>query len=47
MQSSNPVFRKAEGFNGRSQSGMSYPAYGSQPAGRTGAQTYDLSLIHI
>jgi uncharacterized YccA/Bax inhibitor family protein len=41
MQSSNPVFRKAEGFNGRSQSGMSYPAYGSQPAGRTGAQTYD------
>ncbi len=37
MQSSNPVFRKADGFNGRSQtypaSGMSYPAYG------TGAQT--------
>lgn len=34
MQSSNPVFRRAEGFNGRSQtsraSGMSYPAYGSQ-----------------
>jgi len=34
MQSSNPVFRKAEGFNGRSTtypaSGMSYPAYGSQ-----------------
>jgi len=38
MQSSNPVFRRAEGFNGRSQtypaSGMSYPAYGSAPAGR-------------
>ncbi len=33
MQSSNPVFRKAEGFNGRSTthpaSGMTYPAYGS------------------
>ncbi len=33
MQSSNPVFRKAEGFNGRSTthpaSGMSYPSYGS------------------
>ena len=42
MQSSNPVFRKAEGFSGRSQSGMSYPAYGSQPRGRTGtAQTYE------
>jgi len=39
MQSSNPVFRKAEGFNGRSQSGMSYPAYGSQPAG--GTATHD------
>jgi uncharacterized YccA/Bax inhibitor family protein len=39
MQSSNPVFRKAEGFNGRSQSGMSYPAYGSQPVG--GTQTFD------
>jgi hypothetical protein len=30
MQSSNPVFRRAEGFNGRSQtvtpSGISYPA---------------------
>lgn len=38
MQSSNPVFRKAEGFNGRSQSGMSYPAYGAQP---TGTSTYD------
>jgi uncharacterized YccA/Bax inhibitor family protein len=37
MQSSNPVFRRAEGFNGRSQtypaSGMSYPAYGSAPTG--------------
>ena len=44
MQSSNPVFRKADGFNGRSQtspaSGMSYPAYGSTPApARSG--TYD------
>jgi uncharacterized YccA/Bax inhibitor family protein len=33
MQSSNPVFRKAEGFNGRSQtypaSGMTYPSYGA------------------
>jgi len=33
MQSSNPVFRKAEGFNGRSPtypaSGMTYPAYGA------------------
>ena len=29
MQSSNPVFRKAEGFNGRSASGMTYPAYGA------------------
>jgi len=41
MQSSNPVFRRAEGFNGRSQtfpaSGMSYPAYGRQ----TADQTYD------
>jgi uncharacterized YccA/Bax inhibitor family protein len=47
MQSSNPVFRRAEGFNGRSQtypaSGMSYPAYGSAPVGRTGYadQGYD------
>ena len=36
MQSSNPVFRQAEGFNGRSTtypaSGMRYPAYGSQTA---------------
>ena len=34
MQSSNPVFRKAEGFNGRSAtypaSEMTYPAYGTQ-----------------
>jgi uncharacterized YccA/Bax inhibitor family protein len=30
MQSSNPVFRKSEGFNGRATaSGMSYPAYGT------------------
>ena len=32
MQSSNPVFRRSEGFNGRrtgSASGMSYPSYGS------------------
>ncbi len=37
MQSSNPVFRRAEGFNGqrtRSASGMSYPAYGN-PSTRT------------
>ena len=33
MQSSNPVFRRAEGFNGKSASGMSYPAYGGQPSG--------------
>src|SRR3712207_3134861 len=44
MQSSNPVFRKAEGFNGRggadpygnrtyAGNGISYPAYGSQPTG--------------
>jgi len=39
MQSSNPVFRRSEGFNGRSQtypaSGMSYPAYGSQTQTQT------------
>jgi uncharacterized YccA/Bax inhibitor family protein len=44
MQSSNPVFRKAEGFNGKSQtypaSGMSYPSYGGQPSAG-GTQTYD------
>jgi uncharacterized YccA/Bax inhibitor family protein len=37
MQSSNPVFRKAEGFNGQRTypaSGMSYPSYGGQ--GQTG-----------
>ena len=39
MQSSNPVFRRADGFNGRSQSGMSYPAYDSRSASR-GASTY-------
>jgi uncharacterized YccA/Bax inhibitor family protein len=37
MQSSNPVFHNADGFNGRSSnttypaSGMSYPSYGSSP----------------
>jgi len=41
MQSSNPVFRRAEGFSGRSQSGMSYPAYDSRSVGATGTQTYD------
>ena len=45
MQSSNPVFRKAEGFNGRggadpygnrtyAGNGISYPTYGSQPTGQ-------------
>ena len=37
MQSSNPVFSRAEGFSGRrttSASGMSYPAYGD-PSART------------
>ncbi len=45
MQSSNPVFRKAEGFNGRggadpygnrtyAGNGVSYPSYGSQPTGQ-------------
>ncbi len=42
MQSSNPVFRKADGFNGQSRtaaaSGMSYPAYG---APQPGTQSYD------
>ena len=42
MQSSNPVFRKAEGFNGRSQSGMSYPSYGGRASTQTyGGSTYD------
>ncbi len=40
MQSSNPVFRRAEGFNGQRTypaSGMSYPSYGGQsgPATQT------------
>jgi uncharacterized YccA/Bax inhibitor family protein len=39
MQSSNPVFRRADGFNGRTRtypaSGMSYPSYGS-PSSRSG-----------
>jgi uncharacterized YccA/Bax inhibitor family protein len=43
MQSSNPVFRRAEGFNGRAQtypaSGMRYPAYGS-PSAQQGYDTY-------
>jgi uncharacterized YccA/Bax inhibitor family protein len=45
MQSSNPVFRKAEGFNGRggadpygnrtyAGNGISYPSYGSRPTGQ-------------
>jgi uncharacterized YccA/Bax inhibitor family protein len=37
MQSSNPVFRRSEGFNGRVRtsptSGISYPAYGNRTAG--------------
>ena len=42
MQSSNPVFARSEGFNGRqtSQSGVTYPAYGessSWGAGSTGS----------
>jgi uncharacterized YccA/Bax inhibitor family protein len=41
MQSSNPVFRRAEGFSGRSQSGMSYPAYNSRTTGAPGTQAYD------
>jgi uncharacterized YccA/Bax inhibitor family protein len=49
MQSSNPVFRKAEGFNGRggadpygnrtyAGNGISYPSYGSQPTGQPTGQ---------
>jgi uncharacterized YccA/Bax inhibitor family protein len=39
MQSSNPVFQRSEGFNGRgSTSGMSYPASGTQSA--PGGPTY-------
>jgi uncharacterized YccA/Bax inhibitor family protein len=45
MQSSNPVFRKAEGFNGQRTypaSGMSYPTYGGQTqTGSSSPQTYD------
>ncbi len=41
MQSSNPVFRKAEGFNGRSQSGMSYPSQGGRASTQTYGQSYD------
>lgn len=39
MQSSNPVFARSEGFNGRrtSQSGVTYPAYGQPSAGGAGA----------
>ncbi|CAN5452381.1 Bax inhibitor-1/YccA family protein [soil metagenome] len=45
MQSSNPVFRRSEGFNGKATaSGMSYPAYGTQtqtdPYGRQDAPVY-------
>src|SRR5664279_6154485 len=39
MQSSNPVFRRSEGFNGRQSSttsGMSYPAYGTPTQTTTG-----------
>jgi len=42
MQSSNPVFQKSDGFNGRGQtypaSGMRYPAYGT-PSAPTGGVT--------
>ncbi|MGZ4436112.1 MAG: Bax inhibitor-1/YccA family protein [Oryzihumus sp.] len=38
MQSSNPVFRRSEGFNGRA-SGMSYPAYGTPTSTSTGYAT--------
>ena len=44
MQSSNPVFRKADGFNGQSRtaaaSGMSYPAYGAPQSGTQGYDPY-------
>lgn len=35
MQSSNPVFSRSEGFNGRqtSRSGVTYPGYGTPPPG--------------
>ncbi len=45
MHSSNPVFRKAEGFNGSSGAdpyagnGVSYPSYGSPTAGPSGQPT--------
>ena len=39
MQSSNPVFTRSAGFNGRgSTSGMTYPAYGTPPAQGYGDQ---------
>ena len=44
MQSSNPVFRRAEGFNGERTypaSGMSYPSYGGGQSPPTNTQTYD------
>ena len=44
MQSSNPVFRRAEGFNGQRTypaSGMSYPSYGGQQQPDYRTQTYD------
>ena len=41
MQSSNPVFRRSEGFNGRATaSGMSYPAYGAQTQAQTRTDPY-------
>ena len=47
MQSSNPVFRKADGFNGQSRtaaaSGMSYPAYGAPQSGTQGYDPYTQS----
>lgn len=45
MQSSNPVFRRSEGFNGRVRtsptSGMSYPAPGGQYGGQSAGPGYD------
>ena len=44
MQSSNPVFRRAEGFNGErthAANGMSYPSYGGGQSAPTSTQTYD------
>ena len=39
MQSSNPVFARSEGFNGRrtSQSGVTYPGYNDSSAWGTGS----------